>query len=204
MIKRLFAVLIPLFLLASSASFAGGPRNTGFVSSADVLAPFECPDEPPCVVVGTSTLIRSAAGVGLNIATTGLTPDVPHTVWAVVFNNRNACDAFPHDACGLGDLGNPAVNASLLWMTGNYSDSDGSGFFQGFLAVGDTDRQQPAGLPGDADGLVNPNRAEIHFIIREHPAPADSGENYEALNMLNGACPGGTDCTDVQFSVHLR
>ncbi len=70
-----------------------------------------------------------------------------------------------------------------------------------FLAVGDTDRDQPFGLPGDADGLVNPNNAEIHFVIRRHPAPGDPADNNDALNTFAGGCG---DCMDEQFSVHQR
>lgn len=200
--KLLLAGFVPLFLLVSTSSFGGGPN--GFVSSADVLGPFGiepcASDITQCDVVGTSTLIRSAAGVGVNISTSELTSDVPHTVWGVVFNNPYACDAFP-GPCGLGDLGSAAVNATVIWMTGNYSKSDGSSFFQGFLAVGDTNRDQPFALPGDADGLVNPNNAEIHFVIRRHPAPGDPADNHEALNTFAGGCG---DCMDVQFSVHQR
>ena len=89
-----------------------------------------------------------------------------------------------------------------MWGTGNYTDGDGNGFFQAFITDGPTNRQQPAGLPGDPGGIVNPNKAEIHFILRKHPVVP--GEEYEAINSLNGSCPGGAACTDLASSIHQR
>ncbi len=200
--RSLFVLGLCLFIV--SPGIAGGPGNSGFVSSADMLAPFLCEfdDQIDCVVIGTSTLYRTAAGVGVNIVAMDLVADTPHTVWMVVFNNPNACAAFPHGPCELGDLGNPAAQAALIWAAGNYTDENGNGFFQAFVTDGPTGRQQPAGLPGDPGGLVNPNEAEIHFIIREHPVVF--GEEYDATNSLNGSCPGGVGCTDRASSIHLR
>ncbi len=105
-----------LCLILSSTSTAGGPDNTGYISSADMLAPFLCEfnDPPDCNVVGTSTLYRTAAGIGMNIVVEGLEANTPHTVWLVAFNNPSACAAFPHAPCGLADLGTPAVQAGTV------------------------------------------------------------------------------------------
>jgi len=198
------AILVSMLLIVSLPGFGGGPKNNWFGSSADVLAPFGiepcASDATQCDVVGSSILIRTPAGIGANITTSQLIVDVPYTVWAAIFNNPFACDAFP-GPCGLADLGSPAVNATVIWMAGNYSAADGTGYFQGFLGVGETDRDQPFSLPGDSDGLVNPNKAEVHFVVRRHPAPVDPAYNYDALNTFAGGCG---DCVDEQFSVHKR
>lgn len=200
--KSLIALTVGLIF--TNTAMSGGPNNTGYVSSTDVLAPFLCEfnNPPDCEVIGTSTLYRTAAGVGINIVVADLMPNTPHTIWMVVFNNPNACAGFPKGPCGLGDLGNAAAQASLIWAAGNYTDDDGNGFFQAFVTDGPTGRQQPAGLPGDAGGLVNPNRAEIHFILRKHPIVP--GEEYDAINSLNGSCPGGVGCEDLASAIHIR
>ena len=187
-------------LVAASPSLAGGGHDKGMVSSVDALSPFACAPED-CTVIGTSTLYRSADGVGANIDLMDLTPNTPFTVWAVVFNNPNRCAAFPHGACGLGDLSNPAVKAAIFWATGNYSDGDGNAHFQTFITKGNNNRIQLI-----AGELTNPSKAEIHFIFREHEIVF--GEEYGAINTPAGSCPssppGGPPCKDIGSATHER
>jgi len=200
-IKSLIVLSVSFFI--ASPGIAGGPNDTGYISSADVLSPFNCANLPAdCNNIGTSTLYRTAAGVGVNIHAVGLMPNTPHTVWMAAFNNPNACAAFPHGPCVLGDLGNPAAQATLMWTTGNYTDEFGNGFFQAFITDGPTSRQQPAGLPSDPGGLVNPNKAEIHFILRKHPIVF--GEEYVSINSVGGACDGPGGCDDIASATHQR
>ena len=179
----------------------------GLISSADILSPFACDpvDRVDCQVIGTSTLYRTSEGVGINIYATDLPANTPLTVWIVVFNNPNHCAAFPKGVCGFGDLGNPMVNATIFWATGNYTDPGGNGYFQAYVTKGVNDRIQL--VPGE---LVNPAKAEIHFIYRAHPIVF--GEEWASINTPGGACPGGVEnenpapdqCYDVGFSIHVR
>ena len=193
--EKIFIILTALSLAA--VSNAAGSKNSGIASSADILSPFGCDADPAvdCESIGTATLYRSAAGVGVfaTIAPGSLPPNYPLTFWIVAFNNANQCAAFPQGACGAGDLGNPAVNASIQWAGGNYSDLDGGAILQAFVPNSATDRLTLSG-----DGITNGQLAEIHFIYRTHTPTA--GEEWAAINTPGGSPP--TD--DFASSVHLR
>ena len=207
-LSRVLFLILTLPLLLSGPALAGDDDSNGQrrVHSTDILAPFLCDliDPTTCNVIGTSTIYRSGKGVGINMVVNGLSPNAPHTVWMLAFNKPKKCAGYPDTPCGFGDLGNPAVQAAVFWATGNYTDGDGNGFFQAFVAKGDASREQL--VPGV---LSKPRKAEIHFIFREHPYVP--GEEHIAINTADGSCPNGVTppdppgpgvCTDVASAVH--
>jgi len=144
----------------------------------------------------SSQLVRTNRGVSMNIKTNDLTPGA-YTNWWIVFNNPGACEnPIPAigAACGFNDLALPAVNASVLYATGNVVDEDGEGGFAAHLKVGDTD----GALFGP--GLMNPRGAEIHILVRDH------GEVIPAMMPAQIMTVGGgcmvNVCTDVQAAAH--
>lgn len=151
-------------------------------------------------IAGTSTLYRHSNGVGMTATVSGLRGGTdlahghPYTVWAVIFNAPGECAEHPAP-CGLADLlagrGQPGVTQASR----NYSDSDGTGIFSGFVPEGDV--------------LSDSAAAEVHFVYRRHP---DRNPEYDSLNMVGGNCkvrngetvdgPRRNQCEDEGFSIH--
>jgi hypothetical protein len=165
------------------------PTNFAYVTtgSSDVLDYYN-----PTQVVGTSKLVRNSQGISLTLHTTGITPGDAVTVWWVIFNNPEACGGSP---CGLADLGNPAVNASVLFAAGHVIGGGNSTSFASHLNVGDVSEA----LFGP--GLLDPFNAEVHLVVRTH-GPAIPGMVDEQIHEFAGGCPPNT-CDDIQFSIHL-
>lgn len=86
-----------------------------------------------------STLVTSDAGASMDLHTSGLPAGDAVTVWWVVFNHPELCR---HGAlglrCGEGDLGEPSVEASVLFAAGHVIGGSGVGDYGAHLSVGDT------------------------------------------------------------------
>lgn len=146
-----------------------------------------------------SVLMRNRDNVFATMNTTGLTPGTAVTFWWVFFNNPHNCSTHP---CTPADLSNPAVQGSVAGGGGRIIGADGAASFGVFRSAGDATGVY-AGL-GTVQGLLDPLRAEIHFVIRSHGQallndPVTLGQQ---LNLFNGGCPPNT-CTNVQASIHL-
>jgi hypothetical protein len=164
-----------------------------------------------------ATLMRSDEGITVAVETMDLpvdeaTGDAIYTMWVPVFNNPELCS---DGSCGIDDLpppvgnGDPAIKANVMWVAGTTIE-DGWGSLGGFLAVGDASK---AIFPGD--GLVDPHKAEIHFILRNH-GPMIPGHLEEQLGTVWGGCDlehegnpefipenGGFPCHDPQAGAFL-
>jgi hypothetical protein len=161
-------------------------------------------------------LTRMDNGVYMNVKTNDLVPGHVVTMWYVVFNKPELCsggecgedDVFNLNADGsfiFNDDGSPPLNMdawkdiqlSLLRADGLVVGSDGKAEFRGHLPVGDT--TEAVGGPG----LLDPMKAEVHAVLRDHMAP--KAEIYDAmLNSMNGGCSEvfpGDPCVDPQFAV---
>ncbi len=153
-------------------------------------------------VRGSGTLLREKRGITVEVKTTGLEADSAYTNWWVIFNNPNECA----DSCGGADFANPAVQGSVLYATGGVSDGSGNATFRAFLPVGlvrlnsGEDIRHPFG-----PGLQDPQKAEVHYLIRSHGKAVYSGGRLSAVQVgtLNGLCdpdlPAG--CYDPQSGV---
>lgn len=85
------------------------------------------------------------------------------TIWWVVFDSPENC-ANGIGGCGLDDLGDPAVNASVLHATGHVIPPDGYATF--VASLHETPGTTVAPLFGP--GLVDAEGAEIHAVVRWH------------------------------------
>jgi hypothetical protein len=178
---KLLAV-ISVLLVAAPSAFAAASQHS--VSDVHALP-------GGAVVPGAwSQLVRNDTGVAMTLHTSQLTPGTATTVWWIIFNHPENCTG----GCGADDLGNPLVQASVLYATGHVIGGDGVGDFGARLAVADT----TGALLGP--GLLNPLGADIQLVVRSH-GPAIPGLIDQQIHSFNGGCPPNT-CTNVQGSMH--
>lgn len=184
--RILSSVILAAAMIAVSAlnAFASGPTTTSVRSFAD-----------GSVVPGSSaSLVRTDSGVSATLLTSGLRGGDVVTLWWVVFNHPENCagpSAGHPFQCGRSDLGNPAVEASVLFATGRVIDLSSGGEYGAHLSVGDT----RGALFGP--GLLLPQTAHVHLVLHDH-GPADPGLIDQQLHSF-GVC--NPICTDVQFAV---
>lgn len=156
---------------------------------SDVYAPIDCDfGAIPCDDVGESRLLRTDDGVSINVVASKLRSGHTYTVWWIVFNNPAACV----DGCDGEDLGSDDVNGTVIWATGNVTAQSGigtgrdtAGQFTAHLNEGEKPFPTDGGfgLPGDDDGLLDAQTAEIHIIVRSH-GPAIKGEVNEQITSF--------------------
>lgn len=170
--------------------------------------------EDPSQQMGTSTLIRNKKGVSFSLETQGLTPDDVVTLWMVVFNNPEHCV----DGCDIPDFFIPEVQADALYSDGRVIGRSGKANYAGHRNVGDTKGSIfPAWLNLPAYGILDVNKAEIHFIVHTHGQKIP-GLVGEMLHTFNAGCGpefmdipvpqelgthGPNTCEDLQFTMHL-
>jgi hypothetical protein len=144
-----------------------------------------------------ASLSRNNDGVFMSLYTSGLTEGSVVTLWWAIFNNPKVC-ATPH-SCGVPDLFNPDVEASIQYAGGSVIGVEQSAKFGGFLAAGDnTGFQILPGMPNPAPGIINTKKAEIHLVIRTHgQASTDPGILMQQLTTFNGGCPPNL-CVNIQ------
>jgi hypothetical protein len=175
----------------------------------------------PATVAGSSSLVRTDAGVSFTYHTSSLPPGQVVTVWIVVFNHPENCATRPCTAPA--DVFNPAVQGDFLYGGGHVIGGSGRGNFGGFLPVNDPSGSGliEIGFPEMAVGLLNPLTAEIHLALHSH-GPAGSGQVLKAqLSSFLGGCltflgPDGIadgpedmpvavgECSTFQYSIHQR
>jgi hypothetical protein len=164
--------------------------------------------------VGSSTLVRTDRGVSATLETTALTPGHVVTLWWVVFNDPEGCEAgIPSvSRCGPDDAHAGRGGVSPNHAAGQIVDEDGAAGFGAHLRVGDTSRA----LAGP--GLVAPRDAEAILIVKSH-GPRIPHLVSDQLHTFAGGCadqsdappgtppellgtPGPNDCAEIQLSVH--
>lgn len=148
-------------------------------------------------VDGATILVRDYRNRVIDVAVTSkaLVPDTAYSIWIAAFNRPWAC-ATPYQ-CGLGDLKNERVKASVFWGGGLISDAFGYGGTQLKLVPGKTERELFTG--GDY-GLAN-MRAEVHVVLRSHGMIGVAGPLAEQLGTANAACPPEM-CSNDFASIH--
>jgi hypothetical protein len=214
----LIAVVLILSLLgvlaAPAAGAAPAEESTGHVFRlADVLA-HVFGGAPPPEPVGSSKLVRTDNGMSADLETTGLTPGHVVTLWWVVFNDPDGCQAgIPgFSSCGRDDALAGRGGVSPNHAAGAIVDEDGTVGFGAHLRVGDDSRA----LAGP--GLVAPRGAEVILVLKTH-GPKIPGLVSDQLHTFAGGCadqsdappstppellgtPGPNDCAEIQVSVH--
>jgi len=145
----------------------------------------------PPIPQSSSSLIRTANGVSASLSTSGLVPDAAHTMWWLVFNNPEACTGGEQgtelQCLPPGDIGDPAVDASVFGGAGQVSDIYGHATFSAHAFLGEQNGLTLLRGPG----IVDPFKAEIHLIVQDH-GPAgpleDAGLLEEALRYPGVGC----------------
>jgi hypothetical protein len=181
------SIMLSMSLLGASAAAAPASTQSSGVYSLS--------DGNPVDGAG-ATLLRTDSSIRMTLHTTQLDPGGTYTVWWIIFNNPAACtDAF-HGLgllCGEGDLGSPAVAASVLFATGHVVGQNGKGNFGAHLHVGQMTNDVLFG-----PGLLDPRGAEIHVIVRSHGDPIP-GLVREQISTVGGGCDINT-CESQQFA----
>jgi hypothetical protein len=170
--------------------------------------------DDPSQQMGTSTLTRTKNGVNFTLDTSGLIEDDVVTLWMVVFNNPEYCD----DGCDIPDFFNPLVKADALYADGRLIGPTGRAHYAGRRNVGDVSGSIfPAWLGLPAYGILDSDKAEIHFVVHTHGQKIP-GLVGEMLNSFNAGCAptfmdipvpeelgthGPNTCQDIQFTMHL-
>lgn len=139
--------------------------------------------------VGTSTLVRTDAGLSASFHSSGLPAGQAVTLWFVVFNNPSACGG----PCGLADLLDPdqAAKGDFLVGAGHVVGGSGVANFGAHLAVDDTRGSaflELRGLEDMAIGLTNPRGAQVGLLLHSH-GPMVPGQVLKAqLSSFTGGC----------------
>lgn len=201
--------IIALAVLATLAAAAGpavgapaGRTTRPVISLADFTA------------VGSSTLVRTDRGLSARVDTTELTAGDVVTLWWVVFNDPQDCEAgLPGlSMCGPQDHLQGRGQASVLYAAGRIAAEDGTASYGAHLRVGDTSRAL------DGPGLLAAREAEVIVVAKTH-GPKIPGMVSEQLRTFAGGChdhsdvppgappelvgtPGPNDCAEIQVSVH--
>lgn len=192
-------------------------EKRGFGTSAETQLVYNFADLPDDLTeVGTSKLIRTEDQLGVKLHTTGLIHHHVMTLWWVIFNNPDECESTP---CGMPDLFDEDVQPACLYADGDIVSGNGNSRYQDRLNVGemrnscidffvDADPE----LEGEDHGLLNPEGAEVHFVVRSH-RPLIPGMVPEMRSTFAGGCEEHLDqgitpeqpgeCADLQFAVHL-
>ncbi|MCW9708070.1 hypothetical protein [Fodinibius salsisoli] len=165
--------------------------------------------------VGTSNLVRKANGVSYNLQTSELEPGTVVTLWMVIFNNPENCS----EDCGNDDLANLEANIDVVYASGRIIGESGKATYAGHRNEGDNSGSIfPAWLGLPNPGLVNAEKAEIHFVVHTHGPKIPELVN-EMLHSFNAGCGpnfveglppvpeelgtyGPNTCEDIQFAVH--
>lgn len=146
------------------------------------------------------------------------TGELPHghvmTLWWIIFNNPELCNEGAGPPCGLPDLFEPAVAPACPFADGSLVGGDGTARFQNWISVDDEFRDSclPAiGSPAPEVGLLNPEGAEVHLVVRSH-GPRVPGLVGEQRSTFAGGCVENLmpvwdpnleegQCSDLQFAV---
>lgn len=147
------------------------------------------------------------------------TAELPHghvvTLWWIIFNNPDECNEGAGPPCGLPDLFAPAVQPACPFADGSIVGGDGGARFQNWITVGEELRDSclpPLGSPAPEVGLLNPEGAGVHLVVRSH-GPRVPGFVHEQRSSFGGGCEtdlppvrdpnavGELECSDIQFAV---
>lgn len=138
--------------------------------------------------VGTSTLVRTDAGLSASFHSSGLPAGQAVTLWFVVFNNPSACGG----PCGLLDLLDPtqAAQGDFLVGGGHVIGGAGTANFGAHLAVGDTRGSAfpEIGLPERVIGLTNLRGAQVGLLVHSHGPMVPGQVLASQLDSFTGGC----------------
>ena len=175
---------------------------------------------------GSSTILRKDSGITATIHTSlsnsqGSYNGYAMTLWLVVFNEPGNCATSP---CGEPDLFVQAVKPDVLYGGGHVIGGSENVNFGARLNAGDNSASiaDLFGMPtddGEPYGLIDPHKAEVHYVLRSH-GPNQSRLVNDMIQTYGGGCIydapygylppmnagelvfGTGDCQDFQFAIH--
>ena len=223
--QRLTVLLTALVLVASMIAPAWGAGPGGAASAAEhstspvLTLPVPDAELPPFTVVGSSQLVRTDRGVSATLETSGLEPGHVVTLWWIVANAPERCQAGLGELtqCGPGDHLAGRGEMSVHYGAGRIVTTAGSARYGANLRVGDTSRVLFEGEPG----LTDARGAEVILLLKTH-GPKTPGTVSDQLRTFAGGCdeapedflplivrpevfgtPGDFEnCAETQISVH--
>ena len=206
---KLSALVLVSFALAGAVlaenqapATAGAPFVTSEVVAFD---PF--PEPGDVVADAVAWLVATDDGLTAIVTTTELPPGDAVTMWWVVFNDPEACEAHPAP-CGMNDIGVEEVAAEVTYAAGTVIDDAGNGTFVGYHPLGHTEQAW------FGHGLRNPLGAEVHLVMRTH-GPVIEDRLDAMIGTFRDGChnveedhpayddgePGPNECHDLQFAI---
>jgi hypothetical protein len=157
-VSILIAVVAILLVIYANSALAGS--NT---STADVYWSWDTSNQ-----VGTSNLVRNKNGISAEYSTDGLPGGQAMTLWFIVFNNPEACEAGAF-SCGLADMGaDRSAQGDFLLASGHVIDEDGTATFNGNLEVGDIGGSGLAEFEGGSFVQTQHSACFIQFSFHSH------------------------------------
>ena len=183
--NQLFSLTLALLLLLAPISVAAKKGQS--TSRADVYY-LDGILQPTTKVDGaTSKVIRTYAGVSVQVRTNGLTPGDAYTLWFIVFNFPENCASTP---CSGPDLENPEVVGDIMYIAGNVVGGSGRAAFAGHKSIGENRGSilPPLLPPGiQPPGLLDPMGAEIHLLVHTH-GPMIPEYMPDMIHTFGGGC----------------
>ncbi|MDX1665078.1 MAG: hypothetical protein R3272_14900 [Candidatus Promineifilaceae bacterium] len=179
-------IVLLLMLLAALPLISCSPASEAAADGAAVRkteAPVVShPSQGDVVTIedASALLLTDDEGAAVSMRTALLNPGHVYTLWLVVINDPENCEARP---CTPADILNnaDAVRADVGYADGLVAGEDGRGNFAAYQPVGD--------LPDNwfGHGLADPREAEMHLIVHDHgPLRAEMAEDM--LTTYRGGC----------------
>lgn len=198
---RLFVIgcSFVFFAAAPALKAHGQDEEDGSVKAG--IARVRTFDQTTIIPYAGASVLKQKKSVFMNYYTSGLAPGTVVTIWWVFFNNPEFCST-PN--CGVPDLFNPNVNASLHLGGGRVIGLDGSASFGGYFAAGETTGFHILpGMPNPSPGLVDPKKTMIHLVARTHgTASTDPAVLSQQLTTFGGGCSVVPNpCANIQAAV---
>ena len=167
--RRLRILVAVLAIMALALPVSAGGREKASVNEFGTTTP----------TGGTASIVRTPAGVAVNVKLKDLTPGNALTVWFVHWDDLTQCAESGCTGSDLGDPGNGAIWSQIGGVVGRNGQ-----FNQGsFVKVGE-DTGGPFPLP-----LADPLAAEIHLVVQDHgPATGDPAQTSEFMGACNEVC----------------
>lgn len=127
----------------------------------------------------TGHVTRNDDGIAFRLRTNSLTPGNAYTLWLVIVNHPEECDATPCTAPEI--IGNDDTASQVGFAAGNVVGEAGRATFSGHVNEGPLDGWLPDRSLEDARG------AEVHLVINDH-GPALAEHMPGMIRTYRGGC----------------
>ena len=158
--KRILGLFVLFALLTLGVVAQDAVSETVQVTSAPVETH---PSQGDVEIIegGSATLMSNESGIFASMTTDGLEDGHVYTLWLVIINNPEACEATPCTAPEI--LGkSDDLQTEVTWGDGILISDEGRSEFTVYVPAGDVQE------PWYGNGLTNPTGAEVHLVINDH------------------------------------